>query len=104
MPTILASTTYSMKLYKAMDNVGSNHALDQSKYAILEDTMKLCEKLKRKGKSHRSVLDRNRGDVDWIESSIPRVPRVINTNDKSGNGTKVKEELIGFLLEKMNNM
>ena len=89
------------------------------KHSILEGTMQAYTKLKRKGKSHRSVLDRNAGDVRSIQMSFPtsndtngRIDVNMNAGiDNRNNGTvqlketkDVKKEIIGLLLEKMTCM
>ena len=60
-------------------------------------------KWKKKGKSHRSVIDRNRSDVYEIEKDNAMevtLPIVLESNDK----TRIKKEMIGLLVEKMNSI
>ena len=57
--------------------------------------------MKKKGKTHRSVLDRNLKDILEIECSIPLDTDSI---EKSNGNTHIKEEIIGKVLLKMNVM
>ena len=69
--------------------------LSTEKHAILEEAIKKYRELKKRGKEHRSVLDRNRDDVREITSECP-----INTNQKKDS----KEELVKMIVIKMNCM
>ena len=73
--------------------LSQGQVLPQHKYAIMESAIKKYSKLKKKGKTHRSVFDRNMGDVHEIARSVP-------VNIGRGNDI-VKTEMIGQLLGKM---
>ena len=96
-----------MKMYMVIHNMnlegitmdGANELID--KHSVLESAMKLYLKLKKKGKTHRSVLDRNRSDVNEIENSSFSFS---NTNGQSGNKIVVKKEMIDLLVQRMNVM
>ena len=49
---------------------GLNTELANEKYSIMEGAIKIYTKLKRKGKTHRSVADKNVADVNEIANSI----------------------------------
>ena len=80
--------------------------------------MQAYAKLKRKGKSHRSVINRNAGDVRSIQRSFPLTDDTNGRSDVSMNGIDsgnngevrlnenkdVKKEIIGLLLDKMSSM
>ena len=76
-----------------METADQGQVLPQHKYAIMEGAIKKYSKLKKKGKTHRSVFDRNMGDVHEIARSVP-------VNIGRGNDI-VKTEMIGQLLGKM---
>ena len=94
-----------MKMYKAFESVEVDTELANEKYSIMEGAIKIYTKLKRKGKTHRSVADKNVADVNEIANSIPLNVNRLTQSDENhtgpiGNGL-VKSELIGVLLEKM---
>ena len=60
-----------MKMYRAIQSLDVIDKEAVRCYSVLEETMKLYRGLKKKGKSHRSVIDRNRSDVNDIEEEIP---------------------------------
>ena len=67
----------------------------------MEGAMKLYSKMKKKSKTHRSVLDMNLGDVCDIEN----IDRCNNySNNKSDDRSLVKREIIGVLLKKMESL
>ena len=90
-----------MKLYQVVKDVKIESNVTLNKHSILEGAMKLYLKLKRKGKSHRSVIDRNLRDVSEIENSI-----CVNDNriQQSNANAIVKKEMIGLLVKKMTLM
>ena len=91
-----------MKMFKALDTVEVSECLLKEKHSIMEGAVKKYCKLKREGKTHRSVSDRNVGDVTEIERSIPLYINNTNQDSSVSNGNDhVKEELIGLLLNKM---
>ena len=88
---------------------GSKDIID--KYYIMEGAIKKYSKLMKKGKTHRSVLDRHNQDVREIKASVPVDANSNNRSDgnvdmsKVINGnTHIKEEIIRKLLDKMNSM
>ena len=94
-----------MKMYRAFDNVELDEKLADEKHSIMEGTIKQYTRLKRKGKTHRSVCDRNVADVNEIADSIPlNIHSKGNSDANSGDTGRVKSELIGLLLEKMTRM
>ena len=95
-------------MYKALASVTVDDNLVNDKHSIMEGAIKIYCKLKREGKTHRSVSDRNVGDVNDIERCIP-LDTNTNTNsdnDKaiSNKNGHVKKELIKLLLDKMTCM
>ena len=94
-----------MKMYRAFDSVELDEKLANEKHSIMEGAIKIYTRLKRKGKSHRSVCDRNVADVNEIASSIPLN---IHTKYKSvappSDTGRVKSELIEVLLKNMTVM
>ena len=107
-----------MKLYVALQSLANSETIIPDKHSILEGTIQAYAKLKRKGKSHRSVIDRNAGDVRSIQRSFPLTDDTNGRSDvgmngiDSGNNGKVqlnenknvKKEIIGSLLDKMSCM
>ena len=112
-----------MKLYKAFRELTvEEFSLIANKYSLMESAIKKYSKLKKKGKTHRNVLDRNNDDILEIEQSIPAHPSLFSsqsvipphstpitlqsdTNSNDSNKIKyIKEEVIGKLLNKMNSM
>ena len=69
--------------------------LSTEKHAILEEAIKKYRELKKRGKEHRSVLDRNRDDIREITGLSP-----INTSQKKDS----KDELVKMIVIKMNCM
>ena len=94
-----------MKLYKAVQELsteGDDYSSIPDKFSVMEGALKSYSKQKRKGKTHRSVLDRNAPDIMEIAASIP-LDAAVNAPNHNGN-THIKEEVIGKLLEKMNKI
>ena len=87
-----------MKLYQAVKDFRIESNVTLNKHSILEGAMKMYLKLKKKGKSHRSVIDRNLRDVSEIENSIGVNNNIIH---ESAINVRVKEETIGLLVKKM---
>ena len=60
-----------MKLYKAIENITQESKQDTKNqlknFTLNKQSMKLYLKLKKKGKTHRSILDRNKADIQTIE-------------------------------------
>ena len=97
-----------MKMYKAIDSIEVDNGLIDDKHSIMEGAVKVYCKLKREGKTHRSVSDRNVRDVNDIERCIPLNINInsnsdIDRDDINKNGT-VKKELIKLVLDKMKSM
>ena len=67
----------------------------------MEDSVKLYLRLKKKGKSHRSVIDRNKLDVYEIEATNPISFNTIGGSIRNYN--RIKKEMIGLLVSKMNS-
>ena len=88
-----------MKLYMTVEEIVLTDET-VNRHSVLEDSVKLYLKLKKKGKTHRSVLDRNRKDVLEIEKGNAIYVSEGGMERKS----VVKSELIGLLVGKMNNM
>ena len=67
--------------------------------------IKFYTNIKRKGKTHRSVCDRNVADVNEIAR---RIPLNINSRSKSDENHsdhgRIKSEIIGVLVNKMTIM
>ena len=92
-----------MKLYsyKVMEDVNLNDDLLKGvKHSIMKDTMKLYSRMKKKSKTHRSVIDMNMVDIREIQNMDQR--------RSLGSGvaevTSVKKEMIGVLLKKMESI
>ena len=84
-----------MKLYKAVESLDLKSDPTVNRHSILEDSMKLYAKLRKKSKSHRNVLDLNRGDLDDIEIANPITDaNQIDTNEDD------KSRLIKLLVKK----
>ena len=69
---------------------------------ILESTMKLYLKSKKKGKSHRSVIDTNRRDVTEIELTNT-LATSMETHGTHVIKKEVVSDLINLLVLKMNS-
>ena len=52
-----------MKLYKAMEDIKMDDSALANKHGNMEDTIKLYSKMKKRSKTHRSVLDMNMSDI-----------------------------------------
>ena len=76
-----------MKIYKALKDLEADKDIILSdRYSIMEGAMdKYCQ-MKKKGKTHRSVIDRNSADIREIEESIPLHP---NSMNKSNGNTHI---------------
>ena len=61
----------------------------------MEETVSIYRKMKRVGKTHRSVMDRNKKDINEIENANPLTSR----GDK-----QIKMELIDLIVNKTNSM
>ena len=92
-----------MKLYsyKVMEDVNLNDDLLKGvKHSIMKDTMKLYSRMKKKSKTHRSVIDMNMADIREIQG--------MDQGRSLGSGvaevTSVKKEMIGVLLKKMESI
>ena len=92
-----------MKLYRAVNDVSFGENGTVNKHNVLESSIKLYLKLKKKSKSHRSVIDKNQSDLSQIEkynydNVIETVVSKVNKNDIKTND---QCELIGTILKKM---
>ena len=94
-----------MKLYKAFEDLplSDDDKINNEKHSILEKTIKLYSKMKKKCKSHRSVADMNVADVREIQKIISQSNQ---QNDVFGSKSRVdvKKEVVSFLLKKMDQM
>ena len=91
-----------MKLYLAFSELSEEeHSAITDKYSVMEGAIKKYSRMKKKSKTHRSVMDMNGDDILEIERSIP-LHR--NRNYKSEKDTHIKVEMIGKLVNKMNSM
>ena len=105
-----------MKLYTVMEGIDNiDSSLVSEKHSIMETAIKQYSKLKKIGKTHRSVLDKNQRDVHDIETSFPlrkispanttnRIDCMTNRINDHKNLNHIKEETIGLLVNKMNKM
>ena len=89
-----------MKLYRAIDSVSFGDDVNLNKHTILESTLKIYLKLKKKSKSHRSVLDQHKRDLSQLEDNDYNrvIEHVVHKTDIKIEG---QNELIGDLLRKM---
>ena len=94
-----------MKMYKSFESVELGPELTNEKHSIMESAIKFYTKMKRTGKTHRSVCDRNVADVNEIAR---RIPLNINSRSKSDENHsdhgRIKSEIIGVLVNKMTIM
>ena len=91
-----------MKLYLAFSELlEEEYSAITHKYSVMEGAIKKYSRMKKKSKTHRSVMDMNGDDILEIEQSIP-LHR--NRNYKSEKDTHIKVEMIGKLVNKMNSM
>ena len=70
-----------------------------NKHSILEDTMKAYLKLKKIGKSHRSVIERQHSDVTSIQDLFP-----VDGCNRRQDMTDFKVSLVDTLVKRMNSM
>ena len=87
-----------MKLYKAVQSVSFGEDITLNKHTILESTLKVYRKLKKKSKSHRNVLDQNLSDIFPGNDYNRVIEHVVSKTDIKIEG---QNELIGALLRKM---
>ena len=87
-----------MKLYKAVQSVSFGEDITLNKHTILESTLKVYRKLKKKSKSHRNVLDQNLSDIIPGNDYNRVIEHVASKTDIKIEG---QNELIGALLRKM---
>ena len=97
---------YYMKLYAAFKDIGSDgtHIDMPDKHSIMESAMELYSKLTKKGKTHRSVLDRNGSDLREIQRAFPLAGAnnpLPGANNNGNENTHIKSEMIGKLLDRM---
>ena len=90
-----------MKLYTIIQSIDENKEMTVNRHSVLEASIKLYLKLKKKGKTHRSVIDRNRSDVNEIENTHKIGDINIGVSNRSDN---IKSEIVGLLVKKMNCM
>ena len=82
-----------MKMYNVIENLKENENLQPVQYSILEGSMKLYSKMKKTGKTHRNIADKNKKDVN----------EVLDESNVIGNGNKkiIKEETIELIVHNM---
>ena len=69
------------------------------------DVMKIYVKMKRVSKKHRGICVRsNRQDLKDIENVDNVIEGGVDTFDQSDEKIQVKDEMIGLILKRMNNM
>ena len=91
-----------MKLYRVIQSVSLGENQKFNKHILLENTMKIYVKLKKKSKSHRSVLDQQMADLVDIETNTFTYDHVVaNVIGKNEIKTEGTNELIGELVKKM---
>ena len=94
-----------MKLYAVIENMDVDNSLMSDKYAIMENTIKKYSKFKKLGKTHRSVLDKNRRDVSEIAKTHPITSGTDATTVHSlKRSVCIKDELVGLIVDKMNKL
>lgn len=92
-----------MKLYSVIQTLDFHVKKTFVCNSILEDTMNLYNNLKKITKSHWSVLDRNRKDVNDIELENALNQRLA-ANKNVVNEKEVRLDFINLLVPKMNSM
>ena len=95
-----------MKLYSVIQSLDEDEDVTiDKKHSVLEDVMKIYVKMKRVSKKHRGICIRsNRQDLEDIENVDNVIEGEVNTFDRSDEKIKVKDEMIGLILKRMNNM
>ena len=91
-----------MKMYSVIQSLEMDVKKAAGTHAILESTIKLYLKLKKKGKSHRSVADRHHRDVTDIEMSNT-LATSMETHGTHVIKKEAESDLINFLVSKMNS-
>ena len=95
-----------MKLYKVIQRLDEDEDVTiDKKHSVLEDVMKIYIKMKRVSKKHRGICIRsNRQDLEDIENVDDVIEGEVNAIDQSYEKMQVKDETIGLILKRMNNM
>ena len=60
-----------MLLYKAIGGLDIEYSETVNAHSILEESIRLYKRTKKVAKTHRSVADKNLGDVKHIEKEFP---------------------------------
>ena len=87
--------TYT-KIYSIVQSLSKDEQIIIKNHSVLEETVSTYRKMKRVGKTHRSVFDMNKKDVNEIENANPLTS---TPGDK-----RIKMELIDLIVNKMNCM
>ena len=90
-----------MIMYTIIQSISKNENVTVNTHSIMESSMKLYMKLKKKGKTHRGVLSQSKGDILDIEKAIPIGGDGLSIKN---NGNKVKVELVNKLVKGMISM
>ena len=90
-----------MKLYRAIQSIVLSEDVVNEKHGIMEDTMKLYSRTKKKKKTHRNVADLNKKDINDIQNVLLGSSKY--TND-SHQKKSIKKEVVSTLLKSMELM
>ena len=93
-----------MKLYKAIQTIVLTDDVSNEKHGIMEDTIKLYSRMKKRKKTHRNVADLNKKDVNDIRQALVSMNGVNKFVDDAHRKTKIKKEMVSTLLKSMELM
>ena len=93
-----------MKLYKAIQTIVLTDDVSNEKHGIMEDTIKLYSRMKKRKKTHRNVADLNKKDVNDIRQALVCMNGVNKFVDDAHRKTKIKKEMVSTLLKSMELM
>ena len=85
-----------MKMYSIVQSLSKDEQIIIKNHSVLEETVSTYRKMKRVGKTHRSVFDMNKKDVNEIEN--------VNPLTSTPGDKRIKMELIDLIVNKMNCM
>ena len=83
-----------IKLYRAIQSIDLEDDIVNQKHGIMEDTVKLYSRMKKKKKTHRNVADLNKKDINDIQNALLESSTfpagVIIVNDFSKNNRQTQ--------------
>ena len=95
-----------LKLYRVIQSLDKDEdVMINKRHLVLEDVMKIYVKMKSVSKKHRAIcVGSNRQDLEDIANIDNRIDGSVGVLDQSDEKIQVKDEVIGLILKKMNNM